>query len=197
METKHTNTQIIENTIKSIFEYIGENFDREGLKDTPKRILKVWDETLKGYNEARKPKITTFKNGSDGIIYNQMIIDSGDYYSYCEHHFLPFFGNYYFGYIPNEKGLILGLSKVARIVDYYSSKLQIQERLTSEIVNELWNELCKDKNKPLGMILVMSGEHLCKTMRGVKKKGKMKTSYLKGIFEQSQARNEFLQLIKI
>ncbi len=196
METKHTDTQAIENSIKQIFEYIGEDPNREGLKGTPKRILKVWNETLRGYDKSQKPKITTFNNGSDGITYDQMILDSGDYYSYCEHHFLPFFGDYNFAYIPHKEGLILGLSKVARIVDYYSAKLQIQERLVTEIVDALWDELCKSDNPPIGMALVMKGEHLCKTMRGVKKKGKMTTSYFKGLFEKSEVRNEFLQLIK-
>lgn len=184
--------------ITRIFQYIGENPNREGLIDTPKRILGVWNETLKGYNPKLKPRITTFKNGTDGIKYEEMVLDNGNYYSYCEHHFLPFFGNYYFGYIPNKNGKILGLSKVARIVDYYSSKLQIQERLTSEIVNALWEKLCEDGiNKPQGMILVMKGEHLCKSMRGIKKQGKMTTTYYKGVFSDKKNRNEFFLLSNI
>lgn len=176
---------------------IGENPDREGLKETPKRVINMWNELYKGYNKDLMPKITTFKNGSDGIVYNEMIIDTGSYYSQCEHHMLPFFGEYHFAYIPNEKGLILGLSKVARIVDFYSAKLQIQERLVSEIVEALWQELSKDENPPVGMALVMTGEHLCKTMRGARKKGKMTTSYLKGAFKENiETRNEFLKLIK-
>lgn len=109
---------------------------------------------------------------------------------------MPFFGRYWFAYIPHPKGSILGLSKVARIIDYYSDKLQIQERLISEIVDKIWRERSKDEDKPVGMILIMEGEHLCKTMRGAKKKGKMKTSYLKGLFKEPEVRNEFLKLIK-
>lgn len=125
-----------------------------------------------------------------------MIYDTGTFYSQCEHHMLPFFGKYHFAYIPSENGNILGLSKVARVVDYFSAKLQIQERLTKEIVDYIWKELCNDDMpEPIGMILVMQGEHLCKTMRGAKKRGIMKTSYLKGIFTQQEARNEFMQMI--
>ena len=116
----------------------------------------------------------------------------------CEHHMVPFFGKYYFAYIPNPKGKIIGLSKVARIVDYYSAKLQIQERLVQDIVNELWNALDIPGCSPRGMALVMRGEHLCKTMRGAKKKGRMTTAELRGIFkEDDKARNEFYKLISI
>lgn len=180
--------------IEQFFEHIGEDKNREGLKGTPDRVIKMWSEIFRGYKE-QPPKITVFNNGSDGIVYDQMITDTGDFYSHCEHHIVPFFGQYWFGYVPNKKGLILGLSKVARIVDYHAAKLQIQERLTSDIVNELWDALCNE-TEPLGMILVMEGEHLCKSMRGVKKKGKMKTSYIKGIFKEAEVRNEFLNLIK-
>ncbi|MCP4763927.1 MAG: GTP cyclohydrolase I [archaeon] len=189
-------SQQIENLIKQIFEHIGENPEREGLKETPKRIVKMWSDLFRGYDFKQKPKITVFNNGADGLIYDQMIIDTGNYYSFCEHHMLPFFGQYWFAYVPNPKGKILGLSKVAKIVDYHAAKMQIQERLVSDIVNELWNAINGD-NEPIGMALIMKGEHLCKTMRGVKKKGEMTTSYLKGIFQsEMNARNELMQLIK-
>jgi len=179
-----------EKLIKSMLTVIGDNPEREGLKETPKRMLKMWKEIFKGYDEEKKPQITTFKNGNDGILYDQMIVDTGDFYSTCEHHMMPFFGKYHFAYIPDKK--IIGLSKVARIVDYYSAKLQIQERLVKEIVDELEKEL-----EPKGIALVMEGEHLCKTMRGVKKKGKMITNELRGLFKtNSTVRLEFLETMR-
>jgi GTP cyclohydrolase I len=185
----------MENTIRKIFEHIGENPEREGLIDTPKRIIKMWKELFHGYDKGQLPKVTTFKNGKDNIYYDQMIIDSGDYYSFCEHHMLPFFGKYWFAYIPSKKGEILGLSKVARVVDYFSAKMQIQERLVDEIVNYLWKCINK-KNPPVGMALMMEGQHLCKTMRGVKKEGSMITSKLKGEFLKNDVKMEFFNLIK-
>lgn len=174
--------------VKDTISLIGDNCEREGVIDTPTRVTKMWKEIFKGYNLDNKPKVTVFNNGKDGIIYNEMITDSGEFYSMCEHHMLPFFGKYYFAYIPNKK--ILGLSKVARIVDFYASKLQVQERLTIEIVNELESAL-----KPKGIALIMEAEHMCKSMRGVKKKGTMLTSELRGVFKKhSIARNEFLML---
>jgi GTP cyclohydrolase IA len=181
-------TADIEDHITRILEYIGENPNREGLIDTPKRVVKMYKEIFRGYNERQKPQITVFDNGKDGIFYDQMIIDTGDFYSQCEHHTVPFFGKYYFAYIPDKK--IIGLSKVARIVDYYSAKLQIQERLVKEIVDEI-EKVCQ----PKGIALIMKGEHLCKTMRGCKKKGKMITSDMRGGFkDNSETRNEFLKL---
>lgn len=187
-----------EKLVREILIKIGEDPDREGLKETPKRIVNMWKEIFRGYDLKQKPKITTFNNGTDGIVYDQMIMDSGNFYSHCEHHMASFFGKYYFSYIPHPKGKILGLSKVARIVDYCSAKLQIQERLVQEIVTTLWDELCKGtKYKPQGMALIMKGTHLCKSMRGVKKDGTMTTSEMRGSFRTSNnARQEFLSLMK-
>ena len=191
------NTNKIEQLWKEILKEIGENPDREGLKDTPKRIAKMYKEIFRGYDKEQLPKVTTFNNGSDGIVYDQMVTDSGSFYSQCEHHMVSFFGIYKFGVIYHPQGKILGISKVARIVDYFSAKMQIQERLVHEIVDCLWKELSKDKIEPLGMALWMEGEHLCKTMRGVKKKGKMTTCVMKGVFKDDiQTKQEFLNLIK-
>ncbi len=182
-------------TIKKILIHIGEDPTREGLKDTPKRVIKMWKELFRGYDKKQIPKVSIFKNGTDGLVYDQMIIDNGDFYSHCEHHIIPFFGSYWFGYVPDPEGGIIGLSKVARIVDYHSAKLQIQERLVNDIVEHIWTELTKGNMiRPIGMGLIMKGEHLCKTMRGVKKKGKMTTTKLKGAFLDNPAvRSEFLQ----
>ncbi len=190
-----------ENLIFQMLQAIGENPLREGLLGTPERVVRMWDEIFRGYDKSKHPKITTFSNGADGIQYDQMIFDKGDFYSHCEHHILPFFGKYTFAYIPSPNGKILGLSKVARIVDYHSAKLQLQERLTADIVNDLWNALGyvdeEKENNPLGMGLVMQGEHLCKTMRGARKKGVMTTTYLKGIFQEPSVKSEFLNSLKI
>lgn len=182
-------------SIKTVLRYIGEDPEREGLKGTPDRIVRMFDEIYRGYDHAKAPKITTFPNGQDGIVYDNMVVDEGDYYSCCEHHMMPFFGHYWFAYIPNPKGRILGISKIGRVVDYCSARMQVQERLVSDVVDMITSAL-GEENPPLGVALVMKGEHLCKTMRGAKKKGLMTTSRLTGIFMEGAARNEFMSLIK-
>lgn len=178
-----------EDIVTRMLERIGEDPTRQGLKDTPKRVVKMWNEIFRGYDESQKPKITIFDNNDDGLVYDEMIVDSGNYYSHCEHHMVPFFGKYVFAYIPNKK--ILGISKVARIVDFYSARLQVQERLTTQIVDEIAKAV-----EPKGIALFMQGEHLCKSMRGVKKKGVMKTVCVRGVFrEDPKARAEFLTLV--
>jgi len=192
-------TNKIENHFKEILLLIGEDPNREGLIDTPKRIAKMYSELFSSY-KTPIPTITVFNNGSDGIRYSQMITDTGTFNSMCEHHMIPFMGKYYFAYIANENGKILGLSKVARIVDYYSARLQIQERLTNQIVDCLWNSLCHENSKlnPIGMGLIMKAEHLCKTIRGVKKQGCMKTVNLKGKFlTDEKARQVFFDMCDI
>lgn len=198
METEFTDTQNIEHSIRLLFSHIGEDPNRAGLADTPNRMLRMLQETMRGYDEKQKPKVTTFNNGADGIGYNEIITDSGNFYSTCEHHFMPFFGKYYFAYIPHRSGKILGLSKVARVVDYFSARLQIQERLCSDIVNYLFEELKKNCDKPpFAMGIVIKGEHLCKSMRGAKKQGIMTTQYFLGEFLiNKQLKQEFLDSIK-
>lgn len=187
----------VEDSIATILKYIGEDPERTGLKDTPNRVVRMYDEILKGYDETQKPKITTFNNGDDGIVYDNMVIDEGKFYSMCEHHMMPFFGNYWFAYIPHEKGRILGLSKIARVVDFCSARLQVQERLVYDVVKMIEDALTKDsKYQPLGIAMVMKGEHLCKTMRGVKKQGLMTSSHLTGVFKSEiEVRTEFMNLI--
>ena len=191
---KEYNEELVRNTLI----VIGENPKREGLIGTPERVTRMWKEIFRGYDKTQLPKVTTFNNGEDGILYDQMVCDTGDFYSHCEHHMVPFFGKYYFAYIPHPQGKILGLSKVARVVDFFSAKLQVQERLVQEVVEHLWKELSKDGQEPIGMALVMDGEHLCKTMRGVKKKGKMRSCELRGAFKEDQStRAEFNNWVKI
>lgn len=182
-------------TLKQIASYliteIGENVTREGLKETPKRMAKMWKELFKGYDLEQMPEVKVFPNNDDGVAYDQIVIDKGTFYSFCEHHMMPFFGEYYFGYIPNKH--IVGLSKIARIVDYFSSRMQVQERLGNDVISYLQRKL-----EPKGMILILKGRHLCKEMRGVKKEGEMITSVVTGIFEtDNTAKQEFMQLIKL
>lgn len=147
-------------TKSELIRAIGENPDREGLIGTPDRIMRMWKEIFRGYDPKQKPKITTFSNGADGIVYNDMVIDTGNFYSMCEHHMMPFFGRYWFAYIPHPQGRILGLSKIARVVDYHAAKMQIQERLVSEVVADVMSALGTEY-PPLGMALVMEAERQC------------------------------------
>jgi len=192
------NKNKIEKLWREILIEIGEDPEREGLLETPKRVAKMYEEIFRGYDESQKPKVTVFNNGVDGIVCDEMISDTGSFYSHCEHHAVTFFGKYIFAYIPNPKGKILGISKVARVVDYFSAKLQIQERLVHEVVEYIWDALCLDCKEypPLGMAMYMNGSHLCKEMRGVKKKGKMTTKILKGNFKNiDSTRQEFLRMV--
>ena len=192
MENVPTNAEDIKSAIKTILEYIGENPEREGLLDTPDRIIRMWREIFRGYDAAQRPKITTFANDMHST---DIVFDTGEYYSMCEHHMMPFFGKYYFAYIPKPYGRILGISKIARVVQYCSARLQLQERLARDIVTML-SEALNDEVE--GMAIVMRGTHLCKTMRGVKSNGQMSVAHLSGVFqENSDARREFYRLIEL
>ena len=181
--------------IRELLEFIWDNPDRTGLQETPDRIVRMFKEMFRGYDPSQKPVITTFPNGSDGIIYDYMVVDSGTFYSVCEHHLRTFFGEYWFAYLPNPSGRILGLSKVGRVIDYCSSRLQVQERLVHDVVDMLTEALGPD-NPPFGMALVMKGRHMCKESRGVRKTGVMTTTYLTGAFRtNAQVRSEFLTYI--
>lgn len=190
MENIAPNTKDAESALRTLIRYIGEDPDREGLKGTPDRIVRMWKEIFRGYDPSQKPKITTFAN-EDGM--TDIVFDAGDYYSMCEHHILPFFGKYYFAYIPAPDGRILGISKVARVVGYCAARLQLQERLAADIVAMLTDAL---DGKVLGMALVMKGKHLCKTMRGVRNDGNMTVAHLEGLFKtDKECRDEFYKLI--
>ena len=184
-----------EDAIRLLLSYIGEDPARLGLQGTPDRIVRMWREIFRGYVPSQAPKITTFQNGADGLVYDNMVVDTGDFYSMCEHHAMPFFGQYWFAYIPHPKGKILGISKIGRVVDYCAARLQIQERLVSDVVAMLSDAL-GDEYPPIGIALVMKGEHLCKSMRGAKKKGTMTSSYLTGAFKTEPAlRAEFMNFV--
>ncbi|MBQ0073420.1 MAG: GTP cyclohydrolase I [Prevotella sp.] len=184
--------QEILNAIRTMMLAIGEDPDREGLQNTPDRIIRMWQEIFRGYDATKKPRITTFKNSAHST---EMVFDCGEYYSMCEHHILPFFGKYYFAYIPSAEGRILGISKIARVVGYCAARLQLQERLAREIIDMLSAAL---DDKAEGFAIVMKGKHMCKTMRGVKNKGDMTVSYFTGCFKKNrQLRNEFFQMINM
>lgn len=192
METFITNAEDCKRALRTILRNIGEDPNREGLTETPDRIVRMYEELFRGYDPKQKPKITTFSNDMHST---DIVFDTGDYYSMCEHHMLPFFGKYYFAYIPKEDGKILGISKIARVVGYCSARLQLQERLARDVENMLSEAL---DGEVQGMAIVMKGTHLCKTMRGVKNNGQMTVSHLTGIFlENDEARREFYKLIEM
>lgn len=195
--TEDTRCEIItdnqaQEALRLLLRYIGEDPDREGLKGTPERITRMWREIFRGYNPAEKPKITTFEN-EDKL--TDLVFDCGDFYSMCEHHILPFFGRYYFAYIPAPEGRILGISKVARVVGYCAARLQLQERLARDIIAMLSDAL---ENRALGFAIVMKGSHLCKSMRGVKNAGRMSVAHFTGVFKLNpELRKEFYKLIDL
>lgn len=180
MEINTTDAKSLESAIKTIIDYFDPDPSREGLIETPKRVIKAYNEILK----PEMPKITVF----DAQEYDQMISDSNiPFYSLCEHHILPFFGTVSIAYIPNGK--IIGLSKLARIVEYFSRRLNTQEYLTSNIANFIDETL-----KPKGVGVKVQGRHLCKEMRGVKTTGLMTTTALTGVFMEHKVKQEFLGL---
>ncbi|MEI6846208.1 MAG: GTP cyclohydrolase I FolE [Candidatus Firestonebacteria bacterium] len=179
----------IEKAIKDILVAIGEDPNREGLKDTPARVARMYEEIFMGVGrDPTKELKVLFTEEHDEMV----LLKDIPFYSMCEHHLLPFIGKAHVAYIPvNNK--VLGLSKIARLVDTVSKRPQLQERLTSQIADTLMASI-----KPKGVLVVLESEHLCMTMRGIKKPGsKMVTSAVRGLFRKSQAtRNEALVLIR-
>nr|WP_285876929.1 GTP cyclohydrolase I FolE [Fictibacillus phosphorivorans] len=179
----------IEIAVKMILEAIGEDPEREGLIDTPKRVAKMYEEVFQGLNQDPKEHFATiFGEDHEELV----LVKDIPFYSMCEHHLVPFFGKAHIGYIP-KGGKVTGLSKLARAVEAVTKRPQLQERITSTIANSLIETL-----EPHGVIVVIEAEHMCMTMRGVKKPGSMTvTSAVRGIFEKdAAARAEVLSLIK-
>ena len=176
---------------KNLLIEIGEDPNRSGLKATPERMAKMFMEVFKGYDQEAMPKVTAFENDDDGISYSQIVCDQGKFNSFCEHHMALFQGVYYFGYIPDKR--IIGLSKIARVIDFYAARMQVQERLGAQVVDFIERKL-----QPRGIILILKANHTCKSVRGVKKDGEMTTSIVKGVFENDlAAREEFFNLINL
>jgi GTP cyclohydrolase IA len=178
----------LEYHVREILRLVGEDVEREGLLDTPARVVRMYEEILAGYSVNPREVIgVTFDEQHEEMVIIRDIV----YYSLCEHHMAPFFGKIHVGYIPSGK--VAGLSKFARLVEAITRKLQVQERITSEIADILDEEL-----KPHGVMVVVEGEHLCMCSRGVKKPGsKTVTSAVRGQFRREAAsRSEFLSLLK-
>ncbi|MGN7456640.1 GTP cyclohydrolase I FolE [Paenibacillus pasadenensis] len=182
------NRDQIEYHLREILKLVGEDVEREGLLDTPARVTRMYEEIFAGYevNPADVLGVTFDENHEELVIVKDIV-----YYSQCEHHMAPFFGKIHIGYLPN--GHILGLSKMARLVEAVTRKLQVQERITSQIADILDEAL-----SPQGVMVVVEGEHLCMCSRGVKKPGsKTITSGVRGEFRSNSAlRAEFLSLLK-
>lgn len=179
----------IEEGVKLILEGIGEDPMREGLAKTPARVAKMYEECCAGIGED--PSVF-FETTFDEHHQEMVLVRDIPFYSMCEHHLMPFFGKAHVAYIPAVDGRICGISKLARLVDLYAKRPQVQERLTSQIADTLIDQL-----HPQGVIVVMEAEHLCMSMRGVKKPGsKTTTSAVRGIFERNHAtRAEALSLM--
>ena len=180
----------LEMNTKNLLELLGEDPAREGLLNPPKRVAKAWEFLTKGYNENLDELINNaiFEGESKDMV----IVKNIEFYSLCEHHMIPFYGKAHIGYIPDGK--IIGLSKLARITDLFSQRLQVQERLTNQIAQCLQEVL-----NPRGVAVVLEGKHFCMLSRGVQKQNSIATSSsMLGIFrEKESTRNEFLKLIEM
>ena len=180
----------IEDAVKALIIASGDYYDRPGLRETPRRFREAWMFHMSGYDMDPANVLKTFEDGADN--YDEMIIVKNiPFYSTCEHHLAPFFGTVSIAYIP--KGKIVGLSKLPRLVEIFAHRLQVQERLTTQIAEAIDKHL-----QPLGVAVTMTARHLCMESRGIQRQGhETITSAMHGAFRTNQsARNEFLQLIK-
>lgn len=178
----------LEEHYRQILGLLGEDAEREGLEKTPQRVARAMQTLTRGYRMDPKAVLNSAKFKED---YSQMVIVKNiDFYSLCEHHMLPFFGKVHVAYIPN--GYITGLSKIARVVDIFSHRLQVQERMTSQI-----KECIQETLNPLGVMVVVEAQHMCMQMRGVEKQNSITTtSDFTGAFNQAKTREEFMNLIR-
>jgi GTP cyclohydrolase I len=179
----------MQNIIRRLLDAVGEDPDREGLRETPRRVEQSLRFLTSGYGTDID---AVLNNALFTVEYSEMVIVRDiDFYSLCEHHLLPFFGKCHVAYLPNTR--VIGLSKLPRLVDVFSRRLQVQERLTSQIA-----ETIKEKIQPLGVAVVMEATHLCMAMRGVEKQNSVTvTSAMLGVFrDDARTRHEFLELIR-
>ena len=192
------NKQKIKEAVKIILKEIGEDVDREGIQSTPDRVARMYENLFYGYSKVLVPMSEEERNGelSPHIIpitvfkceSRDMLIRNTTFTSMCEHHVVPFSGVAYIGIIPNEK--LLGMNKIDKIVKYFGAKLQIQERMTREIVDWIWNNI-----KPLGVVCVIKADHFCARLQG--DNGDFTTSAVRGCFENDVTKQEFLKLAGI
>jgi len=186
-KSKKIDDERIRNAVREILLAIGEDVDREGLKSTPDRVARMYHELLGGmYDDPKQHLKSIFTEEYDEIV----LLRDIPFYSLCEHHMLPFIGKAHVAYLPT--GTVLGVSKLARLVDCFSRRLQTQERLTGQIADVLMENL-----KPMGVAVVLQASHSCMTIRGIKKPGSMMvTSALRGLFKKdARSRNEVLSLM--
>lgn len=182
------NKELIEKGVKYILEGIGEDIKRDGLKDTPSRVARMYEETLSGYTENPDKHIRIFKEK----VNNMVLVKDIPFFSYCEHHLVPFIGKMHIAYIPNEN--ILGISKLVRLARVFCKRLQVQERLTDQIADLLVHKLT-----PQGVMVYIEAEHGCMTLRGVRTPGaKTITTAVRGVFADNTktAKIEFMEAIK-
>lgn len=179
----------IEKAVRDILEAIGEDPDREGLVETPRRVAAMYEEIFAGINDDPKKYLKVFSEKDNDEI---VVVRDIPLYSMCEHHLLPFIGKAHIAYLPSD-GNVIGLSKLARIVNVYAKRPQLQERLTSQIADFLDEEL-----KPLGVAVIVEAQHLCMTMRGARAAGAVtQTSALRGIVKKdARTRAEIMSLLK-
>ena len=179
---------LAERAVRDLLVAIGEDPDRDGLRDTPARVARAYAEMFRGLHMTPDEVLsTTFDLGHDEMV----LVKDIELYSTCEHHLVPFHGVAHIGYIPNENGRITGLSKLARLVDVFAKRPQVQERLTTQVADSLMRIL-----EPRGAIVVMEAEHLCMSMRGVRKPGaKTTTSAVRGSLRDPATRAEAMALI--
>jgi GTP cyclohydrolase IA len=178
----------IQEAVRHILTAVGENARRDGLRKTPERVARMYDELLSGYSVDPQAMINNACFEAD---YKEIVIVKDiDFFSLCEHHMLPFFGKVDIGYIPN--GRVLGLSKIPRVVEMFARRLQLQERMTQEIANFLDQLL-----QPAGTAVLVTGQHMCSMMRGVRKvNAKMVTQAMSGKFEEKDTRDMFFERIR-
>ncbi|HVW42930.1 MAG TPA: GTP cyclohydrolase I FolE [Amycolatopsis sp.] len=179
-----------EKAVRELLLAVGEDPERDGLQDTPARVARAYQEMFAGlYTDPDRVLDRTFDESHEELI----LVNDIPIYSMCEHHLLPFHGFAHVGYIPNGEGKVTGLSKLSRLVDLYARRPQVQERLTSQVADAIERKL-----KPRGVIVVIEAEHLCMSMRGVRKPGaRTTTSAVRGLFQTSaRSRSEALELIK-
>jgi GTP cyclohydrolase I len=183
------NQKKIEKAVREIMEAIGDDPNRPGIKATPKRVAEMYAELFSGLNTDPGEHLTTFKQEEHE---EMVMVKDIPFYSMCEHHLVPFIGKAHIAYIP-RKGKVTGLSKLVRLIEGFARRPQVQERLTSQIADTL-----NDRLNPLGVLVVIEAEHLCMSMRGVKKPGAVTvTSAIRGIFQKNaKSRSEALALIK-
>jgi GTP cyclohydrolase I len=175
----------VQDLARALLVEMGEDTTREGLRDTPRRVADMYAELTEGYSMNPKEILSKEWHEVTGMVVAKDI----EFFSLCEHHILPFYGKAHLGYIPSRK--VVGLSKLVRLVDCYSRRLQLQERMTKQIADAINENL-----RPLGVAVVVQARHLCMEMRGVKSGANVLTSEIRGAFERFETRNEFFEMLR-